>query len=154
MTEQEFQIQDTIHKMKQVLGDHENILISISGGSDSDCLIELFQNHPDVRPDHKLHYVFFDTGLEYNATKRHLKFLEEKYLISIERERERLCRFRLPSKNMERLCYPSKVTSFYRDCKDTTLILKMTGIKVSKNYEGNTPKAKVHYNGDVKKMAQ
>lgn len=87
MTEQEFQIQDTIHKMKQVLGDHENILISISGGSDSDCLIELFQNHEDVTPNHKLHYVFFDTGLEYDATKRHLIYLEKKYNISIERER-------------------------------------------------------------------
>lgn len=33
----------------------------------------------------KIHYVFFDTGLEYDATKRHLDYLERKYNITIER---------------------------------------------------------------------
>lgn len=40
---EEFVVQDTIGKMKQVLNDHQNIMVSISGGSDSDCLIELFE---------------------------------------------------------------------------------------------------------------
>jgi len=34
--------------------------------------------------DNKIEYVWFDTGLEYQATKEHLKFLEEKYGIKIE----------------------------------------------------------------------
>lgn len=34
MNAQEFTIQDTLGKMKQVLGDHKEILVSISGGSD------------------------------------------------------------------------------------------------------------------------
>ena len=33
--------------------------------------------------DNKIDYVWFDTGLEYQATKEHLKYLEEKYDIGI-----------------------------------------------------------------------
>lgn len=33
--------------------------------------------------DNKINYVWFDTGLEYVATKEHLKFLEQKYRIEI-----------------------------------------------------------------------
>lgn len=32
---------------------------------------------------HKVDYIWFDTGLEYAATKRHLKYLEQKYNIQI-----------------------------------------------------------------------
>lgn len=35
----------------------------------------------------KLHFVFFDTGIEYSATKEHLDYLEQKYNIKIERQR-------------------------------------------------------------------
>ena len=35
--------------------------------------------------DKKIEYIWFDTGLEYQATKDHLKFLEEKYGIEIKR---------------------------------------------------------------------
>lgn len=43
MNLQEFTIQDTLGKMKQVFNEHKHIMIGISGGSDSDCLIELFE---------------------------------------------------------------------------------------------------------------
>lgn len=33
--------------------------------------------------DNKIEYVWFDTGLEYQATKDHLKYLEDKYGIEI-----------------------------------------------------------------------
>ena len=33
--------------------------------------------------DNKIDYVWFDTGLEYQATKDHLKYLEEKYGVNI-----------------------------------------------------------------------
>jgi 3'-phosphoadenosine 5'-phosphosulfate sulfotransferase (PAPS reductase)/FAD synthetase len=61
---------------------HGTILVSISGGSDSDIvmdIVERFKGDADVK------YVFFDTGLEYDATKRHLTYLEERYRITIER---------------------------------------------------------------------
>lgn len=37
--------------------------------------------------DKKVRYVWFDTGLEYEATKRHLEYLEKRYAIKIERWR-------------------------------------------------------------------
>jgi 3'-phosphoadenosine 5'-phosphosulfate sulfotransferase (PAPS reductase)/FAD synthetase len=37
--------------------------------------------------DNKVTYVWFDTGVEYRATKNHLKYLEDKYGITIQRER-------------------------------------------------------------------
>lgn len=40
-----------------------------------------------VKCDRKITYVFFDTGIEYEATKRHLDELEEKYGVKIERRR-------------------------------------------------------------------
>lgn len=38
-----------------------------------------------IDKDRKVRYIWFDTGLEYQATKDHLKYLEEKYHIEIER---------------------------------------------------------------------
>lgn len=66
----------TNHKFKH----YEKILCSISGGSDSDILIDLFCR---INKD-KVNFVFFNTGLEYTATKEHLKYLENKYKVKIE----------------------------------------------------------------------
>ena len=55
-------------------------LCSISGGSDSDIVLDLIYN---VDHDKKVQYYWIDTGLEYQATKKHIKFLEEKYGIEI-----------------------------------------------------------------------
>ena len=55
---------------------YKNVVCSISGGSDSDILIDIvakLDTHKKVR------YVFFNAGLEYQATKDHLKCLERKY---------------------------------------------------------------------------
>lgn len=60
---------------------HDKIMVGVSGGQDSDIMLDLF-----VRLDveKKATYVYFKTGMEYEATKRHLKDLEEKYGIKIE----------------------------------------------------------------------
>ena len=50
------------------------------GGADSDLTIYICKK---VDKDCKIDYMFFDTGLEYGATKDHLKKLEEKYGVSI-----------------------------------------------------------------------
>lgn len=60
---------------------YQNILCSVSGGSDSDVMLDLIYR---VDKDHKVTYVWFDTGLEYQATKDHLKYLEDRYSIKIE----------------------------------------------------------------------
>lgn len=54
---------------------------AISGGSDSDLLMHLCATLDEKR---KVTYVFFDTGLEFQATKNHLRYLEEKYGVTIE----------------------------------------------------------------------
>lgn len=63
---------------------YERIFCSISGGADSDIMLDICYRC-DV--DNKCRYVYFDTGLEYEATKKHISYLEQKYDISIERER-------------------------------------------------------------------
>ena len=55
---------------------------SISGGSDSDIVLDLIHK---VDEDGKVKYFWIDTGLEYTATKEHLDYLEQKYGITIER---------------------------------------------------------------------
>lgn len=62
---------------------YENILVSISGGSDSDVMMDLFCRFDKS----KVTFVFFDTGLEYKATHEHLKYLEDKYGVEIVRIR-------------------------------------------------------------------
>ena len=41
-------------------------------------------------PLSEVHYVFYDSGLEFEATKRHLAFLEDKYGVSIERRKAKV----------------------------------------------------------------
>lgn len=59
---------------------YKKILCSISGGSDSDIMLDIIWR---CDKDNKVTYVWFDTGLEYQATKDHLKYLENKYNIEI-----------------------------------------------------------------------
>lgn len=80
-------ILDNIVKAWSIINNkgYKNIVCSISGGSDSDVMLDIIQK---VDIDKKVRYVWFDTGLEYEATKRHLEYLEKRYGIKIERERE------------------------------------------------------------------
>lgn len=59
---------------------YRNIVCTISGGSDSDVMLDIVWR---CDKDNKVEYVWFDTGLEYQATKEHLKYLEERYGIRI-----------------------------------------------------------------------
>lgn len=75
-------IGDNLIRAWKIINDskYENILCSISGGSDSDIMLDICWRC-DI--NNKITYVWFDTGLEYQATKNHLKYLEEKYHITI-----------------------------------------------------------------------
>ena len=59
---------------------YKKILCSISGGSDSDVMLDIIWR---CDKNNKVDYVWFDTGLEYQATKDHLIYLENKYHIKI-----------------------------------------------------------------------
>lgn len=78
-------ISDAFTKADSVLTHkgYKNIACSVSGGADSDIMIDICEK---IKP-HGVRYVWFDTGIEYQATKDHLKYLEDHYDIAIERER-------------------------------------------------------------------
>ena len=63
--------------------EHQNATCSYSGGSDSDILLDLIvrvcRNFGLPTP----HFAFFNTGLEMEATKRHVKEVAEKYGVEI-----------------------------------------------------------------------
>ena len=62
-----------------------NVPLALSaGGGDSDIMLDIVSK---VDTEHKVIYVWFDTGVEYQATKNHLDYLEEKYGIHIQREK-------------------------------------------------------------------
>ena len=63
---------------------YKNIVCSISGGADSDLMLDICSK---CDKENKIRYVWFNTGLEYQATKDHLKYLEEKYGVVIEEKK-------------------------------------------------------------------
>ena len=82
-----------ITRLKQ----HPNAICSYSGGSDSDILIDLIErtrswfNHACGEEVLKpVKYVFFNTGLEMQATKNHVKETAEKYGVEIEEVRPKI----------------------------------------------------------------
>lgn len=77
-------IYDSYAKAKSVLDQHDRAICSISGGKDSDIVLDIIWRLDAKR---KVKYVWFNTGIEYEATRRHLKDLEDKYQIGIERAR-------------------------------------------------------------------
>ena len=77
-----FAIIDGYAKAVSVLSRSHTLLCSISGGSDSDIVLDVIHNVDEKK---KVRYFWIDTGLEYRATKEHLDDLEKKYGIKIER---------------------------------------------------------------------
>ena len=62
---------------------YPKIMVSVSGGADSDIMIDMIERIG--YPLSQVEYVFFNTGMEFQATIRHLNFLEQKYGIEIKR---------------------------------------------------------------------
>lgn len=79
-----FVIQNAIIRCYEIINSHNKIVCSISGGGDSDVMFDLMIR---CGAKDKTDFVFFNTGLEYQATLQHLGFLEEKYGITIQRIR-------------------------------------------------------------------
>ena len=75
-------ISDSFVITNNKLKNYDNIAVSISGGSDSDIMLDIIER---LRSGKYIRYVWFDTGLEYQATKNHLDYLEKKYHIQIDR---------------------------------------------------------------------
>ncbi|GHU96884.1 hypothetical protein FACS1894208_12000 [Clostridia bacterium] len=100
MTDQEFnalldaaprnlRIFDYLMVTRNKLQQHRRIAVSYSGGSDSDIILDLIEL---VKPENcgEIKYVFFDTGLEWDATLRHVENTERKYGIKIDRRKAKV----------------------------------------------------------------
>lgn len=74
-------IHDALGKCLQQVRNHDKIMVSVSGGADSDVMMDLFIR---CGGKDKTTFVFHNTGLEYEATKKQLRALEEKYGVSIQ----------------------------------------------------------------------
>ena len=74
-------IMDALGKCLQQVKSHERIMAAVSGGADSDAMLDLLIR---CGGKDKTTFVFHNTGLEYEATKRQLRHLEEKYGIKIQ----------------------------------------------------------------------
>lgn len=79
-----FVIQNALATCLEHVSSHGRILCSVSGGADSDVMVDMLIR---CGAKDKTDFVFFDTGIEYAATKEHLKYLEEKYGINIIRKK-------------------------------------------------------------------
>ena len=77
-----YTIYTSMCKAQRILMRSYDPICSISGGSDSDLVLDLIHK---IDEDGKVTYYWIDTGLEYTATKEHLGYLEQKYGIEIKR---------------------------------------------------------------------
>ncbi len=77
---QNFNVQTTVDKMRILLQSHDKVMCSVSGGWDSDIMLDLLIR---CGGREKVVFCFFDTGLEYDAAKEHIRYLEDTYGIKI-----------------------------------------------------------------------
>ena len=73
---------DGFIKCESVMNGSNIALCSLSGGSDSDIVLDMLSH---LETAGQIIYYCVNTGLEYQATKKHLDYLEQKYQIQIER---------------------------------------------------------------------
>ena len=62
---------------------YPNAICSYSGGSDSDIMLHLIETVRKIFNLPPIHYCFFNTGLEMEATKRQVRKMEELYGVKI-----------------------------------------------------------------------
>lgn len=88
---------DAPHKFQAIQGivarrlrEHPKAICSYSGGADSDILIDLIETTRKVFSLPPVKYVFFNTGLEMQAIKRHVAEAAAKYGVEIETVRPKV----------------------------------------------------------------
>lgn len=88
---------DAPHKFQAIQGivarrlkEHPKAICSYSGGADSDILIDLIEQTRTIFRLPPVKYVFFNTGLEMQATKNHVAEIAEKYGVEIEEVRPKI----------------------------------------------------------------
>ena len=72
------------------LKEHPKAICSYSGGADSDILIDLLERTRKMFDLPEIDYAFFNTGLEMQATKDHVKNTSDKYGVNIKECRPKI----------------------------------------------------------------
>lgn len=72
------------------LAQYPSAICSYSGGSDSDIMISLIEQTRALFDLPPVKYVFFNTGLEMQATKDHVNYTAEKYGVEIQEVRPKI----------------------------------------------------------------
>lgn len=72
------------------LTEHPKAICSYSGGADSDILIDVIERTRKIYNLPQIKYAFFNTGLEMQAIKDHVKATAEKYGVEIETVRPKM----------------------------------------------------------------
>jgi 3'-phosphoadenosine 5'-phosphosulfate sulfotransferase (PAPS reductase)/FAD synthetase len=70
--------------------EHPNAICSYSGGADSDIMLDVIERVRKAFNLPPIKYVFFNTGLEMQATKDHVKATAQKYGVEIETMRPKI----------------------------------------------------------------
>ena len=65
-------ISDSFVITNNKLKNYDNIAVSISGGSDSDIMLDIIER---IRSGKYIRYGWFDNGLQYKANKNYLVYL-------------------------------------------------------------------------------
>lgn len=66
---------------------YPNAICSYSGGSDSDIMLHMIETVREIFSLPPVQYCFFNTGLEMDAIKRHVKNMEQQYGVTITEHR-------------------------------------------------------------------
>lgn len=77
-----YAVSDSYAKAVNVIFHSNTAVCSISGGSDSDIVLDIIHSVDELK---KVTYYWIDTGLEFSAAKDHISFLEGKYGIEIQK---------------------------------------------------------------------
>lgn len=72
------------------LREHPNAICSYSGGSDSDVLLDLIERVRKIHRLNSVQYAFFNTGLEMQAIKDHVRDTARKYGVEITEHRPKV----------------------------------------------------------------
>lgn len=81
------EIQSTMVKCFDNIQDHDKIMCAVSGGYDSDIMMDLIVR---CGGSQKTDFYWYDTGLEYDATREHISFLELRYGVKIQTVKPKL----------------------------------------------------------------
>lgn len=100
---------------------YKKISVAISGGADSDDMLDICWMCDN---DGKIVYVWCDTGLEYQATKDHLKYLEKNTALRLFVQKQ-LSRYLFLAENTVNRFYLNERQIIFQDFNRMDLILEM-----------------------------